>query len=176
MVFLIKSRMESEHLVQELKATKQKLEEALVKEQEVAILLERNRMAREMHDILGHALVLVSVKLEAAQRLQAVDQERANQEFNAVKDLVRQSMCDLRKSLADLRSPAIEVGDKPLVESLQEWAVGGSTHANFKVETLFEPGIEKLSLDIQQALGQVGREALMNVVKHARANRVEVKI
>ena len=71
-------------------------------------MLERNRMAREMHDILGHALVLVSVKLEAAQRLQAVDQERANQEFNAVKDLVRQSMCDLRKSLADLRSPAIQ--------------------------------------------------------------------
>src|SRR5262245_7486946 len=70
MTWLMRSRIESEALVNELKATKRQLEEALLKEKEVAVLRERDRMAREMHDVLGHALVVVAVKIEAAQRLQ----------------------------------------------------------------------------------------------------------
>src|SRR5579859_4676273 len=70
---LLKSQVRSTLLVQELQATKLRLEEALAKEKEVAVLRERDRMAREMHDVLGHALALVAVKIEAAQRLQARD-------------------------------------------------------------------------------------------------------
>ena len=100
------------------------MEEALAKEKEVAVLRERNRMAREMHDVLGHALVLVAVKIEAAQRLQAVDPVRATAELDATKELVRQSMTDLRVSLADLRSPALEADDQPLTQALGDGRSG----------------------------------------------------
>jgi signal transduction histidine kinase len=174
MTILIRSRIESEWLVQELRATKQRLEEALAKEKEVAVLRERNRMAREMHDVLGHALSLVAVKIEAAQRLQAVDPERASAELDATKDLVRQSMSDLRASLADLRSPTFEVETKALSQALQEWSARTAREGGFSIECDFEPEVDALPAPIQDALWRVGREAVLNVVKHARAQRVEI--
>ncbi len=175
-VVLIRSRMKSEVLVQELKATKQRLEEALLKEKEVAVLRERDRMAREMHDVLGHALVLVAVKIEAAQRLQMVDPARSAQELEATKELVRQSMADLRASLADLRSPALEADDKPITQALRSWAELTARENRFVIECNFEPEAEKLPAPIQDALWRVGREAILNVVKHARAKRVELNM
>lgn len=127
-----------------------------------------------MHDVLGHALSLVAVKIEAAQRLQAVDPERASAELDATKELVRQSMSDLRASLADLRSPTFEVGTKPLSQALREWSVRTAKEGGFSIEADFEPEIDALPAPIQDALWRVGREAVLNVVKHARAQRVEI--
>jgi len=171
---LMRSRIESEMLVQELQATKARLEEAMAREKEVAVLRERDRMAREMHDVLGHALVLVAVKIEAAQRLQAVDPQRASTELDATKELVRQSMTDLRASLANLRSPALEADDKPLAQALEEWASRTAREGGLAIRCHFEPGTETLPAPIQDALWRVGREAILNVVKHARAKNVEL--
>jgi signal transduction histidine kinase len=173
---LIRERIASEHLVHRLKRTQAQLEEASHKEKEVAVLRERDRMAREMHDVLGHSLVLVAVKIEAAQRLQAVNPERAAEELESTKELVRQSMADLRASLADLRNPAFEADDKPLKEALQEWAERIAREGKFKVECDFEPGIETLPPAIQAALWRVGREAILNIVKHARATGAHVSL
>jgi signal transduction histidine kinase len=173
---LIGSRMESEHLVQQLRATQVQLEAALAQEKEVAVLRERDRMAREMHDVLGHALVLVAVKIEAAQRLQAVDPARAAAELEATKELVRQSMADLRVSLADLRSPALEADDQPLAHALGAWAERTAKAGGLALEYTFEPGLETLPAPIQDALWRVGREAILNIVKHARAQQVAVHV
>ncbi len=171
---LIRSRIESEILVHELRQTKQQLEEALAKEKEVAVLRERNRMAREMHDVLGHALSLVAVKIEAAQRLQAVDPQRAAAELDATKTLVRESMADLRASLAEMRSPELEAGEKALDEALRDWATRTGRQAGIAVHCAFEPDVATLPPPIQDALWRVGREAVLNTVKHARAQRIEI--
>ena len=71
---------------------------------------ERTRLAREMHDTIGHALVLISVKLEAAQRLRERDPERCDHELESTKQIARETMTALRASIADLRSPALEHG------------------------------------------------------------------
>ncbi|HET7078562.1 MAG TPA: sensor histidine kinase [Chloroflexia bacterium] len=173
---LIRSRIESEILVHELRQTKQQLEEALAKEKEVAVLRERNRMAREMHDVLGHALSLVAVKIEAAQRLQAVDPARAAAELEATKTLVRESMIDLRASLVEMRSPELEAGEKALDEALREWATRTGWEAGLAVECAFEPDVAALPPPIQDALWRVGREAVLNTVKHARARRIEIHL
>ncbi len=174
--FLIGSRLESEHLVQQLQATKRQLEEALAKEKEVAVLRERDRMAREMHDGLGHALVLVAVKIEAAQRLQAVDPARAAAELEATKELVRQSMAELRTSLADLRSPVLEADTQPLGQLLHTWATRTAQEGGFALEYTFEPDLEGLPAPTQDALWRVGREAILNIVKHARARHVALHV
>lgn len=175
-VALIKTRHKSEELIQELTATKAQLEEALIHEKEVAVLRERDRMAREMHDVLGHALVLVAVKIEAAQRLQSVNPERAANELEATKELVRQSMTDLRASLAELRSPALADVTKPLALALGEWATHTATEGHFTIECKFEPGLEKLPVPVQDVLWRVGREAVLNIVKHAHAKNVELNL
>ncbi len=176
LVILLNSRIKSEGIVQELKATKLQLEEALSREKEVAVLRERDRMAREMHDVLGHALVLVAVKIEAAQRLQAVNPPKATAELEATKELVRQSMNDLRASLAELRSPALEAAAKPLSQALQEWATVTAQESQLGLVGNFEPGMDNLPLPIQDALWRVGREAIFNVVKHACARNIELNL
>jgi len=176
MMRLIRSRIESEILVHELRQTKQQLEQALAKEKEVAVLRERNRMAREMHDVLGHALSLVAVKIEAAQRLQVVDPARAAVELEATKMLVRESMADLRASLSQLRSPELEAGDRALDEALREWSTRTGRAAGIAVACAFEPDVAALPPPIQDALWRVGREAVLNIVKHARARRIEIHI
>jgi two-component system sensor histidine kinase DesK len=173
---LISSRIRSEYLVHELRATQKQLEEALATEKEVAVLRERNRLAREMHDVLGHSLVLVAVKIEAAQRLQAVDPERAAAELESTKELVRQSMTDLRVSLADLRSPTFEAGKMPLGKALGDWTARTAHEGELSVKFESESGVEALPAPIQDALWRVGREAVLNVVKHARAEHVEVHL
>jgi signal transduction histidine kinase len=173
---LMRERVASEVLVQELRQTQARLEEARQKEKEVAVLRERDRMAREMHDVLGHSLVLVAVKIEAAQRLQAVNPERAAEELESTKELVRQSMADLRTSLADLRNPAFEADDKPITVALQAWAERTAREGKFDIECDFEPGAEALPPAIQDALWRVGREAVLNIVKHARASNVRLAL
>jgi signal transduction histidine kinase len=176
MTALIGSRLRSEALVVELRATKAQLEEALQTEKEVAVLRERARLAREMHDVLGHALVLVAVKIEAAQRLQSVDPARAAAELEATKQLVRQSMAELRASLADLRSPEFEAGGKPLSSALEDWATHIAGEGNFTIRCTVDPSTDKFPIPVQDALWRVGREAVLNVLKHARARTAELNL
>jgi len=173
---LIRSRMQSEHLVQELRQTQQRLEAALIHEREAAALRERDRMAREMHDVLGHALALVAVKIEAAQRLQTVDPARAAAELDATKALVRDSMTDLRASLADLRSPTLAADAGPLGAALTAWALHTAAAGGFALRCTVEPAADALPTPIQDALWRVAREALLNVVKHARAETAELHL
>ncbi|GCE20101.1 sensor histidine kinase [Dictyobacter kobayashii] len=112
---LIGERFERNRLFTQLTRANDELEEAhrqlaqsVIQEQELAVLRERTRLAREMHDTLGHALVLISVKLEAAQRLRERDPERCDRELESTKQIARETMTALRASIADLRSPTLE--------------------------------------------------------------------
>src|SRR5262245_58346708 len=110
---LTEERFERNHLLlqlananTELEEAHHRLEQSASHEQELAVLRERTRLAREMHDTLGHALVLISVKLEAAQRLRERDPERCDSELESTKQIARDSMAALRASIANLRTPA----------------------------------------------------------------------
>ena len=72
---------------------------------ELAALRERERIARDMHDELGHTLVALSVQLEALQRLLKVDPERAWLQIEAMKHQTRESMAALQRTLAGLCAP-----------------------------------------------------------------------
>jgi signal transduction histidine kinase len=93
---LMGERFERDRLVNQLAQRNSELEEAhrqlsqsVAQEQELAVLRERTRLAREMHDTIGHALVLISVKLEAAQRLRERDPERCDRELESTKEITR---------------------------------------------------------------------------------------
>src|SRR5207245_10921098 len=113
---LIGERFERNKLFKQLTQANGELEEAhrqlaqsVIQEQELAVLRERTRLAREMHDTIGHALVLISVKLEAAQRLRERDPERCNDELESTKQIARETMTALRASIADLPSRPLDL-------------------------------------------------------------------
>ncbi|HEX7735157.1 MAG TPA: sensor histidine kinase [Ktedonobacteraceae bacterium] len=178
---LISERMGREHLLQQLTRSNEELEEAhhrlaesALQEQELAVLRERTRLAREMHDTLGHALVLVSVKLEVAQRLREVDTARCAQELEDTKEIVRSSMNELRASIANLRSPALE--REPACRALSRYAREMAQRADLRVSYDLHPDIEGLPEETEETLWKVGQEALANIEKHARARNILLHI
>ena len=154
----------------ELEEAHRQLAESAAQEQELAVLRERTRLAREMHDTLGHALALVSVKLEAAQRLRERDPERCDRELEATKEIVRNSMNELRASIANLRSPALE--REPACRAISRYAREMAQRAGLRVSYDLYPAIEGLPEPIEETLWKVGQEALANVEKHAQASNV----
>lgn len=162
------------HANEELAAAHQRLAESATQEQELAVLRERTRLAREMHDTLGHALVLVSVKLEAAQRLRELDSQRCDRELEATKEIVRSSMKELRASIANLRSPALE--REPACRALSRYAREMAQRGDLRVTYDLHPDIEGLPEMVEDTLWKVGQEALANIEKHARARNVLLHI
>ncbi len=159
---------------EELEAAHRQLAETAAQEQELAVLRERTRLAREMHDTLGHALVLVSVKLEAAQRLRERDPQRCEQELEETKEIVRESMKELRASIANLRSPVLE--REPACRALSRYAREMAQRTGLRVSYDLHPDIEGLPEPVEETLWKVGQEALANIEKHARAQNVLLHI
>ena len=151
----------------ELATAHQKLAETATQEQELAVLRERTRLAREMHDTLGHALVLVTVKLEVAQRLRERDPERCGRELEATQVIVRESMNNLRSSIANLRSPVLE--HEPVSRALSRFAREMGERSGTQVICELGSDIECLPEQVEEILWKVGQEALVNVEKHAHA-------
>ncbi len=158
----------------ELSEAHQKLADTAAQEQELAILRERNRLAREMHDTLGHALVLVTVKLEVAQRLSERNPERSNAELAATQQIVRESMNELRASIANLRSPTLdhEPACRALSRSARDMAQRSGVHVTCDLQTDSEGFPEQ----VEETLWKVGQEAIANIEKHAYASNVLLHI
>lgn len=165
---VVRQRVERDELIASLEKAHRELRLASAREVDLAALRERNRLAREMHDSLGHALVLIAIKIEAAQRLQAVDPERAAAEWEATKALVRSTMTELRSSLAGLRLPVLD--DRSFRSALADLAAGLEESAGVEVDMQVGDEADALDRTMQEALYRVTQEALANVAKHARAD------
>jgi signal transduction histidine kinase len=179
---LIKARIRREQVFAELEQSHRELElahtrleaahhqlaEAGEHEREIAVLRERGRLARDMHDTLGHALVLANVKLEAALRLRAVDTARADHEIIATQQILRDSMAELRASLANLRSPLLP--REPLHEVLARMANEAGARASWEVHISGAPSSADLDERTYEALLRIGSEAITNAERHAEAH------
>jgi signal transduction histidine kinase len=161
-------------LILELQAAKRELELARERELELAALRERERLARDLHDTLGHALVTLTVQLEAARRLQAADPARAAALLAELQQLTRSSMADLRRSLANLRAPGL--GDRPLAEALRTLCREARPQVGAAIDCQVAEGTDALPPTVAEALWRVAQEGLTNIEKHAHAQRVEVNL
>ncbi|HEU5370583.1 MAG TPA: sensor histidine kinase [Ktedonobacterales bacterium] len=178
---LMRERVEREHVFNALEDAHRQLADAhrqlelsAEREAELAVLSERSRLAREMHDTIGHALVLIAVKLEAAQRLRAVNPERADHEIDVTKEIVRSTMSEMRASLANLRSPITT--RQSIAEMLARRARESSERAGFRVTYQMPADLGEIDTPIREALYRIGAEALTNIEKHAQARMVTLSL
>jgi signal transduction histidine kinase len=167
-----RTSQERAQLIQQLKSAQRELEQARTADTELATLRERERLARELHDSLGHALVIISVQLEAIQRLYRVDPRQAEERVEALKVVARSNMDELRRALLGLRSAGL--GDRPLAEALQSLCV--QTGQRTGLEMACQAPVVNLNLTpaAAEALWRVAQEALSNVERHAQARHVEL--
>jgi signal transduction histidine kinase len=148
------------------------LAESAVQQKGLAVLRERARLARALHDHLGRALVVMNVKLEAAQLLYARDAPAANHaagdaELEATRLVIRETMAELRRALAGLRATTGPRDDLPA--ALRQMAGEVQARSGIALTVAIPPGLPSPPARASEALWYVGREALSNVERHAAA-------
>ncbi|MEO7001321.1 MAG: sensor histidine kinase [Ktedonobacterales bacterium] len=181
---LLRGRFERERMYQQLKASHRELAEAhrqletsSERDRELAVLRERARIGRDMHDTLGHSLALIAVKLEAAQRLRAIDADRADHEIAATQAIARDALGELRATLTNLRSEhGVRAEHAPLGEELARLAGDAGARASWQVIADMAPDVGALDAHVHAALLRVGSEAISNVERHASARTVRLAL
>jgi signal transduction histidine kinase len=160
-------------LIAQLEQAQRALEQARARDMELAALRERERIARDMHDELGHTLVALSVQLEALQRLLKVDPERAWLQIEAMKQQTRESMAALRRTLAGLRAP--QLGGQALSQALRQCCAALAERAGLSVVCRVDDGVDHLSPALAEVVWAVAQEMLANVERHAKARHVTLE-
>jgi signal transduction histidine kinase/ligand-binding sensor domain-containing protein len=139
-----------------------------------AVMAERNRIAREIHDTLAQGYVGISVQLEVMGELLRHNRgEAAAKHLKLTQGYVREGLDDARKSIWALRSQ--DAGEQTLpvrLRRLVEKANGRSLAASLEVHGAYRA----LSPDAEKELLRIGQEAIHNVEKHAMASRMSVRL
>ena len=168
-----KARGQVERLADELRVANQKLREYAAQVEELATTRERNRLAREIHDSLGHYFTVVNVQLEAARAVIESQPELTRSALGKAQSLTREGLAEVRRSVAALR--ASPVGDRPLSEILtalvEECHAAGITT---DLQVAGEP--QALAPQTELTLYRAAQEGLTNVRRHSRATRAWVKL
>jgi signal transduction histidine kinase len=163
----LQARAESQQLLAELTSAQGRL-------RDLAVMEERQRLAREMHDAVGHRLTAAAVLLEGAGRLIPSEPARAIRMVETSREQVRQGLDELRAAVSALRERA--QGMQPLRDVLAAlvdvYAQGTEAHISLDLQAeLPEPEPDRKTVIVRTA-----QEALTNVQKHAAATRIELAL
>jgi PAS domain S-box-containing protein len=140
-----------------------------------AILKERTRMARDIHDTLAQGFTGVIVQLDAAvEALRDEEPEGAAKHIGRARELARESLSEARRSVYALRPQALEKAAFPdaLKAIIQNTAAGTSLRADFQLDG--EPC--QLEPSVEENLLHIGQEALTNALKHAHATEFRARL
>src|SRR5438876_4303091 len=140
-----------------------------------AVMAERNRMARDIHDTLAQGFTGVIVQLEAA--AEAMSQSRTarvSDHLNQAGDLARESLREARRSMQALRPQALE--EKQLSEALKDLIEKMTRGTTVKAEFTLQGEQQKLPPERETNLLRIGQEVLTNVLRHAHASAFDVQL
>ena len=167
------ARSEVQRLATDLRQANHRLAEYAAQVEELATMRERNRVAREIHDNLGHYLTVVNVQIEAAKTIMATQPQKAQNALDKAQTLTQEGLAAVRHSVSALRESPLE--NQTLAEALNKLAE--ETRETGLVVALHiqgepAPRDAKIELTLYRAV----QEGFTNVRKHARASRVDVAL
>ena len=135
---------------------------------------ERNRLAREIHDTLGHTLTGIIMASDASLALFDKQPEEARKRLEAVAGAARDGLSDVRQSIRALRPDTLE--KHSLQHALEEMIKKFETATSVKVEFRQEAGDLYFARDEEDALYRIVQECLTNAVRHGQADEISVTI
>jgi signal transduction histidine kinase len=167
------AREKTQTLADQLESANRQLATYATQAEELATTTERNRLAREIHDSLGHYLTVINVQIEAARVVMAQNPEQAADALNKAQKLTQEGLASVRQSVAALRESPL--GGRSLPEAI---AILAEETRNSGIVTEFEMKGERRPLgpNTELTLYRVVQEGLTNVRKHARASRVDLTL
>jgi signal transduction histidine kinase len=144
---------------------------------QLAVADERTRIARELHDVVGHSVSVMTVQAAAVRRLLEPDQEKERQALLVVEQTGREALAEMRRMVGVLRRPeeAPALAPQPSLEHLDQ-LVANAREAGLPVEVRIEGTPAQLPAGVDMTAYRIVQEALTNAVKHAQADRAEVVV
>jgi signal transduction histidine kinase len=142
------------------------------RQQYQAVLTERSRLARELHDTLEQGLAGISLQLEAVAGSFQASPEAARQSLDVARHMLRYSQEEARRSVMDLRSQALESGD--LSGALTDLARQMTHHTGVVADVRIDGTPRRLDASHEHHLLRIGLEALTNALKHSGARHIGI--
>jgi signal transduction histidine kinase len=142
--------------------------------QETAVLRERQRLAREIHDTLAQGFTSIVMHLEAAEQALPTDEQITLRHLDQARSTARDSLAQARRVVDDLRPELLESTpfDQAIARVVEQWAAHSGVAAEFKVTGEIRP----LHPQVEVTLLRSCQEALANIRKHAQATTVCVTL
>jgi signal transduction histidine kinase len=139
---------------------------------EMAVIEERNRMAREIHDTLAQGFAGIVLQLEAAEQSLGENVDNAHEHLDHARRLARESLNEARRSVRALRPQALE--QLPLIETLKQEMEKFTQDSGIKANFSTSGKRQALHADMENAILRICQESLANAKKHAQAEQVTV--
>ncbi len=138
--------------------------------EELATTQERNRVARDIHDGLGHYLTVVQMNVQAARAVLASDPAKADAALARAQQQAREALAEVRRSVAALREPRTV----PLLGDALQALAADTSAAGVPTELQVTGIVRALPPDVEESIFRAAQEGLTNVRKHAAARRASL--
>ena len=163
--------------VEEAEQRATRLEREREERARLAVAEERARIARELHDVVGHSVSVMTVQASAVRRLLKPEQEREREALLIVEQTGREAMAEMRRMVGVLRRPeeAPALAPQPSLEHLEK-LVDQAREAGLPVTLKVEGEAVKLPAGVDLTAYRLVQEGLTNALKHARARKAEVLV
>jgi NarL family two-component system sensor histidine kinase LiaS len=151
----------------------QQLESFIDERRDIAVVVERNRLARDLHDSAKQQAFAAAAQVSAARTVISIDPKAAEENLKLAEHLIYELRQELTYLIQELRPP--EVRGKGLAVAVRdyadEWSLQNRTTAEVRIQ-----GERELPLEIEQTVFRIMQEALANVTRHSDADSVEITI
>jgi signal transduction histidine kinase len=171
---LLRARKEQNALLAERNRELERLRET---ERRSAVVNERMRIARDVHDIVGHSLVAITLQARAGMRRLARRPERAAEALHEIEDLAARALEETRTAVAAIRSDGdgSPVQRQPTLADLPR-LVRSTRASDVDVELIIERATQDLPTGLQSTAYRIVQESLSNVARHARPAHTAVRL
>ena len=167
-----KSRIQTKQLLSDLETSHKKLKTYAAQVEDLATVEERNRIAREIHDSVGHSLAIVNVQLEKALVFHDRDSNVAHRAIKDARGAAKDALNDVRESVRTLRQTSQSFSLSEAISNL----VSRNADQDLMIEFREKGTQENFQISVLMALYRIAQEALTNVYKYAKATRVEIDL
>ena len=161
-------------LNRELKEANEKLEEYANESARMAETRERNRLAREIHDTLGHSLTGIITGIEACIMLMDIAPDATKEQLRAIAEVARTGIVDVRRSVKALHPDALETME--IEEALNKLIDSYKRSTGVSITSEINADLSHLDQDEEEAVYRVVQESITNAIRHGKATEIRVSI
>ena len=157
---------------EELKESKEELENCLESIEEITLLKERNRISREIHDSVGHALTTAMIQLSAMETIGKTESKVLSEMAGNLREFINESFQDVKRAVRELRSDEYDNVQGPI--RIQEVCKNFERLTGVKVKVTLSKGEWNLSTKQVSNLLRITQEILSNSLRHGKANMINI--